>query len=480
MVRYSTIEKAALFVISAYLIGMILFSRNVKVDSTGSLAYSNVTPEQVHISYGDLTEHYATMLFTWSTLTEVDGCSFMLVTGRNKATAYKVDDHHAEITTDKYSNFIYKLKISKLNYNTDYTYNISCWLGSRTGTKSYNFRTPPGYAQNVTMLILADWATDHIGDLDNPQHTLTPKPDILEPLIKEEGFTSVWHLGDIAYDLFSDNGKRGDRFLRTIEPVAASIPYMIAAGNHETKKKFSHLRMRFSFPTKELWYSMKIGMAHVVVINTEYSLPENLDHLQWKHEDFLRQLKWLVRDLTQYSDVRKKYPWLIVMGHKPLYCSPNKYSEMINKVCLKQAPVIRAMFEEVFSMFKVDLYLCGHLHLYERSLPVREGEVIGDWNKDTRVFKNPSALIQVINGVAGNLEGKQVVFNITDTPEPYTAHISESLGFGKLTIHNKTHLHYEQLSFGQTQFDDMNEDLVSSRRVEDYFWIVKKDEASHS
>lgn len=42
--------------------------------------------------------------------------------------------------------------------------------------------------------------------------------------------------------------------------------------------------------------------------------------------------------------------------------------------------------------------------------------------------------------MAGNLENDSVVFNITDNPHPKSMIITENLGYGLMTIYNKTHI----------------------------------------
>lgn len=44
-----------------------------------------------------------------------------------------------------------------------------------------------------------------------------------------------WPPGDFAYNMDQDNARVGDRFMRLIEPVAASLPYMTCPGNHEER-----------------------------------------------------------------------------------------------------------------------------------------------------------------------------------------------------------------------------------------------------
>lgn len=41
--------------------------------------------------------------------------------------------------------------------------------------------------------------------------------------------------GDFAYNMDQDNARVGDKFMRLIEPVAASLPYMTCPGNHEER-----------------------------------------------------------------------------------------------------------------------------------------------------------------------------------------------------------------------------------------------------
>ena len=49
------------------------------------------------------------------------------------------------------------------------------------------------------------------------------------------------HLGDVAYDLRFNNGTTEDQFMRNIEQLAASVPYMVNHGNHEvTEPSLAH------------------------------------------------------------------------------------------------------------------------------------------------------------------------------------------------------------------------------------------------
>jgi hypothetical protein len=432
---------------------------------------ASLTPQQVHLSFSKI----AGMTVTWSLKTPAEECSVFLYEGQKLVLTVTKQQSSLLLEGDN-SNYIYSAELTGLKPGSRYDYTISCSSDGQTSYKHYDFMSHPGYIDQVSLLILGDWATSSFSELSD-KYTRTPKPHILDALLKEEAYSSIWHLGDLAYDLHTDNGRRGDQFLRDIEPLVARVPYMVVPGNHEFKRRFKHLSARFRMPTpkhKNLFYSMQIGKAYVIVVNTElgkWSLT-NLREAEWVLKKQRSQHSWLGKELTKANKLRALFPWVIVMGHKPLYCAPNEASKMIRKVCGRQAPEIRREFEGLFMEHKVDLYLAGHVHLYERMLPVYNWTVVGDFN-DTRVLVQPQAPVYIINGVAGNLEDEQVIFNVTDTPNDFTVAMSESLGYGKLHVINSTHLRYEQLAFGRTQFDGVDELLWTTRRIEDEFWIVK-------
>ena len=56
--------------------------------------------------------------------------------------------------------------------------------------------------------------------------------------------------GDFAYDLDDENGGVGDKFMKAMEPIAAYVPWMTSAGNHEASHNFTHYRERFTMPDR--------------------------------------------------------------------------------------------------------------------------------------------------------------------------------------------------------------------------------------
>jgi len=76
------------------------------------------------------------------------------------------------------------------------------------------------------------------------------------------------------------------------------------------------------------------------------------------------------------------------VGHRPHYCS--NWDEICDGVGAE-----RAMFEEMFFAYGVDLVISGHMHSYERLYPVYRGKATSfDYN-------NPRSPAHVITGAAG-------------------------------------------------------------------------------
>jgi hypothetical protein len=107
-------------------------------------------------------------------------------------------------------------------------------------------------------------------------------------------------------------------------------------------------------------------------------------------------------------------------------------------------------------------------------MPLAFNEVVGKYEQNENVFINPEAPIQIIEGVAGNLESEEIVFTVTETPAHWSAVISEKLGYGILHIKNNTHLYYEHWAFGESQWDHLDIDLYPTKTLEDYIWIIKQ------
>jgi len=247
---------------------------------------------------------------------------------------------------------------------------------------------------------------------------------------------AVIHVGDLAYHLEGLGGMEGDQFLRMVEPLSARVPYMTCVGNHERGigKRYIHYIARFRMPgparqNGNMWYSFNVGMVHFVAISTDYI--DDRDK-----EGFAVEREWLLRDLEKAQANRAKRPWIIVFGHHPLYCSnPGEY-------CTIDAPLVQEELEEIFMTYGVDMYISGHIHAYERLWPVYKGRVMAYH------YNDPAAPFQVTTGTGGcNMMGGlcfDPMFWGRGEWSAYRWWFPGMPAFGQLTIHNATHLTWEQ------------------------------------
>ena len=53
------------------------------------------------------------------------------------------------------------------------------------------------------------------------------RKDLQQLVAEDNDLISIFHMGDIAYDIEDDNGTRGDDYFRNMESVIANIPYMV-------------------------------------------------------------------------------------------------------------------------------------------------------------------------------------------------------------------------------------------------------------
>uniref|UniRef100_A0A0K8SGT6 Purple acid phosphatase n=1 Tax=Lygus hesperus TaxID=30085 RepID=A0A0K8SGT6_LYGHE len=253
--------------------------------------------------------------------------------------------------------YIHRVKLSDLLPKQRYVYHCGSNLG---WSDEFWFRT----VDNTT-----DWAPKLAvyGDMGNENARSLP---FLQRESLVGSLDAVLHVGDFAYDMRDDDGQVGDQFMRQIEPIAAYLPYMVSAGNHEEAYNFSHYRAKFSMPGghDNLWYSFDMGPIHFINLNTEaYYFPEYGIKL------CIKQYLWLEEDLKKASspENRAKRPWIITYGHRPMYCSDNDGDD-----CTRHSSRVRSGvpifnwfgLEDLFYKYGVDLELWAHEHSIRTAL----------------------------------------------------------------------------------------------------------------
>lgn len=277
------------------------------------------------------------------------------------------------------------------------------------------------------------------------------------------------HVGDFAYNFDGNGGATGDQFMRNIEQVAAYVPYMVSHGNHEdSDANLAHYIERFrSMPsnalpttvdtlagegTNTLWYSWDAGLVHYVALDTEiWDKSRSQGNVSRS-----AMLAWLESDLEKAQANRASVPWIVCHGHQSVYCSTGDDGDCN----LPGGPAwnYRVLLEPVFFKYGVDFWFNGHEHSYERSFPVYKG-------KSDRSNIDPKATIYVVTGAAGCSEMHE---GFTRVAPSWSAFRSNTFGYSRMVIYNRTHLHWQQVQTDPTLFGP---DLYG--RVIDDAWIVQ-------
>ena len=162
-------------------------------------------------------------------------------------------------------------------------------------------------------------------------------------------------------------------------------------------------------------YVFIVGQMRYIVLNSEvyYSM-------QFSQNDVQRQQLWLEQQLELANRMRALHPWVVVLIHRPIYCSAsallrcgNGQSEVIIKnnrhlnksesifssnISFHKHKRLRVNLEEIFYRHGVDMVIVGHNHHYERSHPVYKKQVLG--SRSIQMVRNPPATIYLVNGAA--------------------------------------------------------------------------------
>lgn len=277
---------------------------------------------------------------------------------------------------------------------------------------------------------------------------------MMQSEVAEGNVDGVVSVGDYAYNLDLMDGLVGDIFMQQIEPMAASVPFMVCPGNHEHHNTFSHYSERFRLmpsnkhagvetmhvgghatdaaPRKvpnNWFYSFDVGLVHFTVLSTEIYFKKTFDV---DGDVIARQEAWLEQDLAKANANRAQTPWLIVIGHRPLYCT----SDSTN--CGDKAEMLRKRLEALLFRHGVDVYLCGHQHNYERAFDVYKSQT----RKQTH---NMRATTHILTGASGQYLTTIMRKAFERPAATWDAFRNNIFGYSRMDVVNATHLNWQQV-----------------------------------
>ena len=321
-------------------------------------------------------------------------------------------------------------------------------------------------------------------------------------IVEDEDVDYFLHAGDFAYDFESDSSKTGNKFMHKLHARTKHLPYMPVPGNHEvhsSKVNGSEYIQRFrgvyehagirSKSNSNFFYSYDRGLIHYVMIDTEiWRWGEEIHHSLLPHT-IQQQLDWLEEDLKAVD--RSKTPWIVAMGHKAWYMS--RWEQLGE---LEKPQTNWPVLDPIFCKYGVELYLSGHVHLYQRFYPLQGPESIKVWTKpqnididsvseDGHTYTNPQWMTTLIVASPGDDEiaarnqcwGK----NLPYKHNPFTNTMpvcTNGYGYGHLHAVNSTHLYWEFFqtakapNWNQRGNDDAENFTFKEKRRRDHLWLV--------
>jgi len=400
-------------------------------------------PEQIHIAIGENPDE---MFVVWTTFNDTADSTVQYgQAGWNmKATGQstKFTDHGDE----QRFWWIHKVVLKQLTADTNYTYQVGS--DSNGYSKEFSFRTWPLEHWQPSIILYGDLGLTNAQSMD----TLTKD-------INSGKYDAIIHAGDFAYDMDSYNSRTGDQFMNMIQPIAATVPYMTAPGNHESEGgHFYNYKARFPMPRDDdqnMFFSFNVGTIHFISMNTE----------AWYNYDNAKNVaamySFMEADLKEATkpENRANQPWIIVFGHRPMYCSnansddcTHTTSETRGGIPSQNIPGV----EKLFYQYGVDVEIWAHEHSYERLWPVYDGKVYN--GSANAPYTNPGAPVHIITGNAGC---REIHDHFPDeVTSKLSAFHSDDYGYLRMKAYNSSHLYMEELS-------------IDKNDVLDKVWIIK-------
>ena len=287
--------------------------------------------------------------------------------------------------------------LSNLEPGTKYVYRVVCTDadGRKLESKPLTFMTATGPGDAFSFTVVGDTQR-------NPGVTAK-----VAKLMWERRPNFVVHCGDVVDDGAAKWQWTGDLF-KPCNELFGRVPVYPCIGNHE--KNHAHYYKYFSLPKPEYYYSYKYGNAEFFVLDTNTNRTVSL-------LPGGEQYKWLDKALAA-SDAK----WKICYHHHPPYSSDdddfgNSWKGPTTSGDLRVHGIV-----SLYEKYNVDVAFNGHIHVYERTWPIRDGKV----DQKTGVTYVTSG------GGGGRLE------NFAPTPAFFKQEFRSDYHFCYVTIHSGT------------------------------------------
>lgn len=316
------------------------------------------------------------------------------------------------------------VKISGLQPYTKYYYSIGDFNGPMQGDADNYFYTLPQAGSNQLIRVAG------FGDAGNNSINQRNVRDQIAKYLGDN-YLNAWILmGDNAYSDGTDAEFQAKFFNNYQNYFLKKYPLFPVPGNHDyhdlqsaaitDQFKIAYFQ-NFSVPTNgeaggvpshtKSYYSYDIGNVHFLALDS-YGPDSKGGHI---YDEMGEQAEWVKKDLQ--ANANKE--WVVAYWHHPPYTMGSHNSDT-EKLLVQ----IRERFIKILEDNGVDLILCGHSHVYERSKLMKgyygleaafdpkkynlsSSTALYDGSKDSAPYlkskSNTAGTVYVVSGSAGAL-----------------------------------------------------------------------------
>jgi hypothetical protein len=265
--------------------------------------------------------------------------------------------------------------LSGLFPNTTYHYSVS--NDGVNWSQDVTFTTAAPGPSNFRFTMVGDEATSDESSLPIAQviGALRPRFNVVVGDLSYAGDGSGYFTNGVPTGVTDFSPASWDAYLGIVGPVAAqSIPWQVGVGNHEMEPldNFGYVGFTTRFPQAYAPQSVTgspvvkaFTYGNVAVIQLDGNdlsaeLSDNNGYTEGK------QTAWLAERLAEYRAPWSGIDFIIVGFHNCVFCTNTTHGSDGG---------IRTVWQSLFDRYQVDLVVSGHVHAYERSYPIRGGDV---------------------------------------------------------------------------------------------------------
>jgi acid phosphatase type 7 len=240
---------------------------------------------------------------------------------------------------------MHEVTLKNLQPGTKYFYQVVCEDAENTiAGPILTFQTTPESTRTFSFGIIGDTQA-------NP--TVTAQ---IAKLMWEDRPNFVLHMGDVV-----DNGPAKREWVQELfkpcQELFGRVCVYPCIGNHE--KNHAHYYQYFSVPKPEFYYSFTYGHAEFFSLDTNKPVGPGSE-----------QYVWLEKALAA-----SKAKWKFCYHHHPVYSSDSDDYGNTFMGDSRFGDRNARQLAELYEKYNVNVAMNGHIHVYERTYPIRGGKL---------------------------------------------------------------------------------------------------------